>query len=114
MYPTRYFEPEAVGCLVAETVRCGKGRCRCRWGKPHGPYWYLYYRAWDGRRWRLRKRYVPADQLEEARRRLERAKAGDRAISCLFGRARTLRAAIGKILGQRITEADLMEICDGI
>ena len=26
-----------------ESVRCGKEKCRCASGEPHGPYWYAYW-----------------------------------------------------------------------
>ena len=35
-----------------ETVKCGKPKCKCTEGKPHGPYWYAYWR--DGRRVRCK------------------------------------------------------------
>jgi hypothetical protein len=30
-----------------ESVRCGKGNCKCARGKLHGPYWYSYTRDKD-------------------------------------------------------------------
>jgi hypothetical protein len=30
-----------------ESVRCGKEKCKCARGKPHGPYWYSYTRVKD-------------------------------------------------------------------
>jgi hypothetical protein len=30
-----------------EGVRCGKEKCKCARGKPHGPYWYSYTRVKD-------------------------------------------------------------------
>lgn len=26
-----------------EGIRCGKERCKCATGDPHGPYWYAYW-----------------------------------------------------------------------
>jgi hypothetical protein len=26
-----------------EGIRCGKERCKCASGNPHGPYWYAYW-----------------------------------------------------------------------
>lgn len=37
-----------------ERVRCGKGKCRCASGEPHGPYWYAYWSEGG----RTRSRYV--------------------------------------------------------
>ena len=100
MWPTRYFYPEAVGYLVARTVRCGKVNCRCRrLGERHGPYWYLYYRAWDGERWRQRARYVRADRVEALRRRLERVKAVERLLECLSSQGRLRALAAGSRAG---------------
>lgn len=28
-----------------EGVRCGKEKCKCARGEPHGPYWYSYTRV---------------------------------------------------------------------
>lgn len=28
-----------------ESIRCGKEKCKCARGKPHGPYWYSYARV---------------------------------------------------------------------
>ena len=67
MYPTRYFDPEAVGYLTSQYVRCGKPGCRCRRGRPHGPYHYLRFRRLEAGRWRQRKRYVPAGDVEAGR-----------------------------------------------
>lgn len=30
-----------------ENVRCGKEKCKCTCGNPHGPYWYSYTRVED-------------------------------------------------------------------
>lgn len=39
-----------------EFVRCGKKRCKCSLpgGKPHGPYWYAYWKVAGG----TRKKYI--------------------------------------------------------
>jgi hypothetical protein len=29
-----------------EVIRCGKEKCKCARGKPHGPYWYSYTRVY--------------------------------------------------------------------
>jgi hypothetical protein len=57
------------GSLHAEYKRCGRATCRCARtdGGSHGPYWY--------RRWwqegRLRRRYVPARELDRTRTMIE-------------------------------------------
>jgi hypothetical protein len=37
-----------------EWVRCGKEKCKCARGKPHGPYWYSYTRVKD----KVKSQYV--------------------------------------------------------
>jgi hypothetical protein len=51
------------GVVLEQWIRCGRRNCRCAGGKKHGPY---YYRVWrqDGR---LRKAYVPRDEVEAVR-----------------------------------------------
>jgi len=67
---------QPTGTFHKQLVRCGKANCRCAEGKPHGPYWYLFYRehfvAWDElnkRRAyinRLGKIYIPKNRIKEA------------------------------------------------
>ncbi len=51
------------GTVHEQYVRCGKMNCRCRKGKPHGPYHYLFWRE----RGRLRKLYLRRDEVDEVR-----------------------------------------------
>ena len=113
MYMTRYTDPEAVGWLVAEEVRCGKVNCRCRRGRRHGPYWYLYYRDWDWRsgKWRLRKRYVKATDVEGVRARLERTKEAERAFRGLPRRGRALRGAVRRFARGEIDAEEFQQTC---
>src|SRR4051794_30779343 len=37
-----------------EGIRCGKEKCKCARGKPHGPYWYSYTRIRD----KVKSQYV--------------------------------------------------------
>ena len=47
--------PASAGTLRLEMVKCGKDRCKkCKEGKGHGPYWYLYFR----RNGKLTSRYI--------------------------------------------------------
>ncbi len=43
--------------LVRHGVRCGKAICKCRRGRLHGPYAFLYWRDEQGRQ---RRRYIRA------------------------------------------------------
>ena len=46
------------GVVRPQWVRCGRPGCRCARGRPHGPYFYRFWREGG----RLRKAYVrPAD-----------------------------------------------------
>ena len=54
------------GVVLPQMVRCGKPNCTCASGNSedlHGPYYYRFWRE-DGR---LRKQYVPLDEVEEVR-----------------------------------------------
>ena len=60
--------------LLTTWTRCGKPRCRCNHGRPHGPYHALHWR--DGARQRrvyVRARDAPAVRAAVERRRRERA-----------------------------------------
>jgi hypothetical protein len=52
-----------------EWVRCGKEKCKCARGKPHGPYWYSYTRTKD----KVKSQYVgknlPGEVGKESNRR---------------------------------------------
>ena len=111
MYPTRYIDPEGVGCLVAEHVRCGKPNCRCRRGRRHGPYWYVMYRRFEDQRWRQHKTYVPRRMVSAMRERLEANKARDRSMMSLARRSRRLRGAVRSCVAGRISDQDLEGTC---
>lgn len=51
-----------LGSLVEQTRRCGKLRCRCATGRPHGPYPYF-----SPRRASPGMRYVPTAMVESVR-----------------------------------------------
>ena len=49
------------GDICIQYTQCGKPKCKCRTGQPHGPY---YYRVWrDGAS--VRKAYVRREALAE-------------------------------------------------
>jgi|ERR1044072_2075686 hypothetical protein len=60
--------------------KCGKARCKCNVGAPHGPYFYYFYRI-DGK---LRKSYIrKADAAELWRsysrwRQIQKKRTADR------------------------------------
>ena len=44
-------KPMVAGTLVERPVTCGKEGCRCREGKPHGPFLYLVRQREGRRQW---------------------------------------------------------------
>lgn len=55
------------GSLQRQGRRCGKAGCRCSEGELHGPYTYLSVQTSTGRR----LLYIPAEAVDEVRRRVE-------------------------------------------
>jgi hypothetical protein len=53
------------GVVCRQWVRCGRPGCRCARGRPHGPYFYRFWREAG----RLRKKYVRRPDVEEVRER---------------------------------------------
>jgi len=63
---------ELLGFLHPEKKRCGKENCRCTSGREedlHGPY---YYRRWRDEEGNQRREYVPRDETDEVRARIEK------------------------------------------
>ena len=55
------------GAVCEQWVRCGREGCRCTGDQPHGPYYYRFWREGV----RLRKQYVPPQEVEEVRARCQ-------------------------------------------
>jgi hypothetical protein len=53
------------GVVCRQWVRCGKPGCRCARGKPHGPYFYHFWRQAG----RLHKEYVRPAEVEAVQAR---------------------------------------------
>jgi hypothetical protein len=49
--------------VCAQFVRCGKPTCRCALGRPHGPYFYCFWR--EGRK--LKKAYIKKADVDRVR-----------------------------------------------
>jgi hypothetical protein len=47
-------------CLVSLANICGKPLCRCKKGKPHGPYWYLSTKE----KGKTKMIYLPKEKVE--------------------------------------------------
>jgi hypothetical protein len=69
------FTQMMAGSLVSQSRRCGKPRCGCVTGDPHGPYLYLSTATAAP----SRLRYVPAALADGVKRRL-RATAAVHAV----------------------------------
>ena len=110
MYPTRYLNPQAVGYLTSEYVKCGKTNCRCRDGQLHGPYTYLHYRVWENGTWRQHKKYVPRNQKDDVARKLALAKRADGSLASLLTNSGTVRRAVREHQRGRISVRQLLEI----
>ena len=79
------------GCVIAQYRRCGRVNCRCATGRPHGPYFFHYWREGG----RARKRYVA---------RLDAPRV---AALCARRRARRVsRRAARRLLGEFAALAD--------
>jgi hypothetical protein len=70
-------DPRLRGWIVYERVRCGSPGCHCSTQKRHGPYPYLYFRAFDSEAgtYRLKKEYVKPSKVRRVRQQIRRAKA---------------------------------------
>jgi len=108
-WEARWEDPQSVGWLVQEHVRCGKANCGCARDRAarHGPYWYLYWRecAEDEETTRLRKRYVRREEVNTVRARIETTKAEERRereeIGAEMEWLRNLSAALREIRTRR-------------
>ena len=59
----------AFGTIQMRDGICGKANCKCKKGKPHGPYPYL---AWSSKKKRgAISVYVSQNELQEIKKRLE-------------------------------------------
>ncbi len=83
----------ANGGLYRQAVRCGKGRCHCASGVLHEGYFYFIRRVGG----RLRKTYVPKDQVDAFAKLVEEARnsrASERMIQ------RNSRALLAELRGR--------------
>jgi len=80
-YENRDINPETLGYVRLEKIKCGKPNCHCVNGKKHKAY-YLYYR--DCRipnfssKTTLVKKYLRKDQVKEMRRKIQIRKNWDK------------------------------------
>jgi hypothetical protein len=51
-----------------ESIRCGKGSCRCARGDLHGPYWYSYTRI----KGRVTSQYIGKSLPKDIEKRLKK------------------------------------------
>jgi hypothetical protein len=45
----RRFPDKLSGAVHGQYVRCGKPNCKCASGELHDPYYYRFWREWDGK-----------------------------------------------------------------
>ena len=77
------------GSLIERSTRCGNPNCRCRKGRPHGPYFYLSVTLGVGR---TKTYYVPQGKVGQVR---EGIASYQRALRLLQQRAEENRRALG-------------------
>lgn len=81
-YEYREIEPETLGYIRLEKVKCGKPNCHCLTGKKHKAY-YLYFRNrldvqnYQSNRARLKKKYLPRFSVKTLRRKIQLRKNTD-------------------------------------
>jgi hypothetical protein len=70
----RYTNPKMTGVVVKEAVKCGKENCRCNNGFLHKWYYYLYYRSFEGGKWKLKKEYLSQSKAKYLKRKIKEFK----------------------------------------
>lgn len=76
LLPLEEYGPPLAGSVHAQWVTCGKPGCKCARGELHGPYWYRFAREGG----RLRKHYIPREELDAVRVRCEERRMVRRAV----------------------------------
>lgn len=84
------------GVVLSQMVRCGRLNCCCAQGKPHGPYFYRFYRE-DGR---LRKAYVRPADVEQVREACEARRQHRRDLRAALTNWRQMVEAIREMEGR--------------
>jgi hypothetical protein len=86
-YEYREIEPETLGYIKLEKVKCGKPNCHCAKGKKHKAY-YLYFRDCAQRnengKMKLIKKYIPKSLVKNLKRKIQLRKNKDN-LNRLFG-----------------------------
>jgi hypothetical protein len=81
------------GAVCAQWRRCGKPGCRCARGRPHGPYYYRFWREAG----KLRKVYVRRADLEEVRSRCEARRLARAEVAAAWQQWRGLAAQVREV-----------------
>lgn len=58
----------AIGTIQMRSVICGKPNCKCKRGKPHGPYPYLAFTS--KKKGRAISVYIPQSELQSMKKKL--------------------------------------------
>ena len=74
---SRYTNPRMTGVVVKEAIKCGKTNCRCAKGDLHKWYYYLYYRSFEGGKWKLKKEYISQNRAKYLKKKIKVLKNKD-------------------------------------
>ena len=94
------------GVVLPQMVRCGKPNCKCASRDPgdlHGPYYYRFWREGG----RLRKQYVPLDEVDAVRAACPRRRVAE------ARRKRRAQAHRDRLRAQRDDLRDVEDLLDG-
>jgi hypothetical protein len=81
------------GAVCVQWRRCGRPACRCARGRPHGPYFYRFWREAG----KLKKVYVRRADLEAVRSRCEARRLARAALATGWEQWRGLVAQIREV-----------------
>jgi hypothetical protein len=81
------------GAVCVQWRRCGRPACRCASGRPHGPYYYRFWREGG----KLKKAYVRRADLQEVRSRCEARRLARAALAAGWEQWRGLAAQIREV-----------------
>jgi hypothetical protein len=81
------------GVVLEQWVRCGKPNCQCALDRPHGPYFYRFWREAG----RLRKGYVKLAELGNVRAGCEARQALQRQVKIALQQWRQMKSLIKEV-----------------
>ena len=81
------------GAVCPQWVRCGRPNCRCATGRPHGPYFYRFWRVGG----KLKKLYVRPADLDRVRALCRATQAQRRALAAAWDQWRRRTARVREL-----------------